>query len=45
LAPTGPLRATIDAGNPVLAGRESTGAPEGGSVDIAHEPARYLGMS
>ena len=43
LAPTGPLRATINVGNPILAGRETTGAPKGVSVDIAHELARRLG--
>ena len=43
LAPTGTLRATINVGNPILAGRETTGAPKGVSVDIARELARRLG--
>lgn len=44
LAPTGTLRATINVGNPILASvDESTGAPRGVSVDIAHELARHLG--
>ncbi|HEX5462497.1 MAG TPA: ABC transporter substrate-binding protein [Steroidobacteraceae bacterium] len=43
LAPTGTLRATINVGNPILAGRDATsGAPRGVSVDIAHELARRL---
>lgn len=43
LAPTGTLRATINVGNPILAGFEkATGAPCGVSVDIAHELARRL---
>lgn len=44
LAPTGTLRATINVGNPILAGLdEATGAPHGVSVDIAGELARRLG--
>lgn len=44
LAPTGTLRATINVGNPILAGLEkSTGTPYGVSVDIAHELARRIG--
>jgi polar amino acid transport system substrate-binding protein len=44
LAPTGILRATINTGNPILAGLEqATGAPRGVSVDIARELARRLG--
>lgn len=44
LAPTGALRATINIGNPILAGLEkTTGAPRGVSVDIAHELARRIG--
>jgi polar amino acid transport system substrate-binding protein len=46
LAPTGPLRATINVGNPILAGlNRTTGAPWGVSVDIARELARRLGTS
>lgn len=44
LAPTGALRATINVGNPILAGlNKTTGAPWGVSVDIARELARRLG--
>jgi len=44
LAPAGTLRATINIGNPILAGIEkSTGAPRGVSVDIARELAQRLG--
>ena len=44
LAPTGTLRATINVGNPLLAGIEkATGAPCGVSVDIARELAQRLG--
>ena len=44
LAPTGTLRATINVGNPILAGiDETTGAPYGVSVDIARELAQRLG--
>jgi polar amino acid transport system substrate-binding protein len=42
-APTGHLRAAINFGNPVLAGRTSTGEPCGISVDLARELARRLG--
>jgi polar amino acid transport system substrate-binding protein len=45
LAPTGRLRAAINFGNPVLAGKDPvTGAPCGISVDLAHELARRLGV-
>jgi polar amino acid transport system substrate-binding protein len=45
LAPTGSLRAAINLGNPILAGREAqTGAPIGVSVDLAREFARRLGV-
>ena len=45
LAPTGTLRATINVGNPILAGiDETTGAPYGVSVDIARELAQRLGI-
>lgn len=45
LAPSGTLRATINVGNPILAGLDETGAPRGVSVDIARELARRLGTS
>lgn len=37
LAPTGVLRASINLGNAVLAGRDPLGAPEGVTVDMARE--------
>jgi polar amino acid transport system substrate-binding protein len=44
LAPTQTLRATINVGNPILAGVDKTdGAPYGVSVDIARELAKRLG--
>jgi polar amino acid transport system substrate-binding protein len=44
LAPTGPLRASINLGNPILAGTDATtGAAKGVSVDLAREAARQLG--
>jgi polar amino acid transport system substrate-binding protein len=44
LTPKGALRATINVGNPILAGLDhTTGAPYGVSVDIARELARRLG--
>src|SRR6266581_2696313 len=45
LAPTGKLRAAINFGNPVLAGRDATGEPRGISVDLARELARRLGVA
>ena len=46
LAPTGILRAAINFGNPVLAGKDaSTGAPSGISVDLARELALRLGVA
>ncbi|HEU5443125.1 MAG TPA: ABC transporter substrate-binding protein [Steroidobacteraceae bacterium] len=46
LAPTGRLRATINVGNPILAGLdETTGEPCGVSVDIARELALRLGTA
>jgi polar amino acid transport system substrate-binding protein len=45
-APTGKLRASINLGNPVLAGTDAaTGAPKGVSVDLATEFAKRLGVS
>jgi polar amino acid transport system substrate-binding protein len=41
--PTGRLRAAINYGNPVLAGRTPAGEPCGISVDLAGELARQLG--
>jgi polar amino acid transport system substrate-binding protein len=44
-APTGKLRASINLGNAVLAGRDAaTGAAKGVSVDLATELARRLGV-
>lgn len=42
--PTGRLRASINLGNPILAGRDATGQPAGVSVDLARECARRLGV-
>ena len=45
LAPTGRLRASINLGNPVLAGRDrSSGELSGVSVDLARELGRLLGV-
>jgi len=45
LAPTGRLRASINLGNPILAGTDpGTGQPRGVSVDLAHELALRLGV-
>ena len=41
--PTGVLRACINLGNPILAGRDATGAPCGVSVDLATQLAARLG--
>ena len=43
-APAGPLRASINLGNPVLAGQDAGGAAKGVSVDLAREFARRLGV-
>lgn len=43
-APTGVLRASINLGNPVLAGRDAAGAPCGVSVDLARGLAERLGV-
>ncbi len=42
-APTGRLRASINLGNPILAGRDASGAPSGVSVDLARAFAQRLG--
>jgi len=44
LAPTGPLRAAINFGNPVLAQRAPDGTPQGVSVALATELASRLGV-
>jgi len=45
LAPTGKLRAAINFGNPVLAGRDpATGEPRGVSADLSRELAARLGV-
>ncbi len=45
LAPTGKLRAVINLGNPILAGKdEATGQAKGVSVDLAQELALRLGV-
>ena len=44
LAPLGRLRAAINLGNPVLAGRDVNGAPTGITVDIARELGRRFGL-
>ena len=44
-APTGALRASINLGNPILAGTDpATGAARGVSVDLAREFAKRLGV-
>ena len=46
LAPTGKLRASINQGNPILAGKDPiTGAPVGVSVDLAQAFAQRLGVA
>jgi len=46
LAPTGRLRASINLGNPILAGSDpATGAPRGVSVDLARALAERLGVA
>jgi polar amino acid transport system substrate-binding protein len=44
LGGTGALRAAINFGNPILAGRGPAGEPVGVSVDLAREAARRLGL-
>lgn len=43
-APQGRLRASINLGNPVLAGRDASGAPCGVTVDLAQAFAQRLGV-
>jgi polar amino acid transport system substrate-binding protein len=43
-APTGRLRASINLGNPILAGRDAAGEPAGVSIDLARELAQRLGL-
>ena len=46
LTPTGKLRAAINLGNPILAGKDAvTGEPKGVSVDLARELARRLDVA
>jgi polar amino acid transport system substrate-binding protein len=42
--PTGALRASINLGNPILAGRDAAGEPCGVSVDLARAFAQRLGV-
>ncbi|HVR53615.1 MAG TPA: transporter substrate-binding domain-containing protein, partial [Pseudorhodoferax sp.] len=42
--PTGRLRASINLGNPILAGRDAAGAPAGVSIDLARAFAERLGV-
>lgn len=42
--PTGRLRASINLGNPILAGRNAAGEPAGVSIDLAREFGRRLGV-
>lgn len=42
--PTGRLRASINLGNPILAGRGADGQPKGVSIDLAREFGRRLGV-
>ena len=45
-APSGRLRASINLGNPILAGREAAGAAVSGvSVDLARALAQHLGLA
>ena len=45
LAPTGKLRAAINLGNPILASKDSSGQPQGISVDLARELGKRLGVA
>jgi polar amino acid transport system substrate-binding protein len=42
--PTGRLRASINLGNPILAGKDPSGAPRGVSIDLARAFAQRLGV-
>jgi polar amino acid transport system substrate-binding protein len=42
--PTGRLRASINLGNPILAGRDAAGEPAGVSIDLARAFAERLGV-
>lgn len=42
--PTGKLRASINLGNPILAGRDPAGQPAGVSIDLARAFAQRLGV-
>ncbi|MGN3962927.1 ABC transporter substrate-binding protein [Burkholderia gladioli] len=44
LAPEGRLRASINLGNPILAGKDAAGEPAGVSVDLARALAERLGV-
>lgn len=44
-APTGALRASINLGNPILAGRDADGQARGVSVDLARAFAERLGVA
>jgi polar amino acid transport system substrate-binding protein len=44
LAPTGVLRASINLGNPILAGLDAAAEPAGVSVDLARRFAALLGI-
>lgn len=43
--PAGHLRASINLGNPILAGRDGDGNPAGVSIDLARAFAERLGVS
>ncbi|MDO5624662.1 MAG: ABC transporter substrate-binding protein [Pseudomonadota bacterium] len=43
--PTGVLRASINLGNPILAGRNAAGEPAGVSIDLARALAERLGVA
>ncbi|MBR8293061.1 ABC transporter substrate-binding protein [Burkholderia cenocepacia] len=45
LTPTGKLRASINLGNPILAGKDASGEPAGVSVDLARAFAATLGVA
>jgi len=43
--PHGRLRASINLGNPILANKDTNGAPVGVSIDLVHAFARRLGVN